>query len=83
MVGKIAIENNLTPVKNYLTEKGYQVDIIAINKQSPKLNGYDAYVISGVNADFLGYEDTESKTVVINADGLSPEDIEKELDRIK
>lgn len=76
MKGKIAIERTLTPIKDYLTGKGYKVESIDFNDKSSKLlSDYDAFVITGLNTGFLGMEALERKTTVINADGLTPEDV--------
>lgn len=81
MEGKIAVEQNLTPVKDYLTGKGYNVECINFNEQSPEnLRKYDAIVVSGLNSNFLGFHDTKSSASVINADGLTPEDVARELE---
>ena len=80
---KIAIEPNLTPVKDYLTEKGHSVESVSFSKQSSEnLQGYDAIVVTGLNSNFLGVHDAETKAVVINADGLTPEEVAGELDEI-
>jgi len=80
MTGKIAVEPNLTPIKDYLRGKGYRVESIDLNEKSPKyLNSFDAIVVTGLNTDFLGAEDTKTKAMVINADGLSPEDVASRL----
>jgi len=79
--GKIAVESSLTPVKDYLSRKGYQVECLDTGKKSSgNLQGYDAIVVSGMSTDLLGMENTKTKAVVINADGLSPEDVSKELE---
>lgn len=84
MEGKIAIEPKLTPVKEYLTKKGYQVESINLSdKPSKNLESYDAIVVTGLNSNTLGIQDTETKAVVINADGLTPEEVAKELERRK
>jgi len=83
MNGKIAIEPNLTNVKNYLDGKGYTVDSINFGGSSKNLQDYDAIVVTGQNSNFLGYEETQTKAVVIKADGLTPEQVENELNRIK
>lgn len=81
MKGKIAIEQNLTPVKTYLSSKGYNVESISMNDQNTKkLQGYDAIIVTGQNSDFLGFETTKTNAVVINADGLTPEEVAKELE---
>lgn len=79
MNSKIAIEPNLTTVKNYLTDKGYDVESIKFNESSNNLENYDAIVVSGLSTNFLGVQDTETQAVVINADGLTPEEVAKQL----
>lgn len=80
MPGKIAVEPNLTPVKDYLTQKGYTVESVSFDQQpANKLQGYDALVVTGLNSDFLGMNDTETKTFVLNADGMTPEQVEQKL----
>lgn len=83
MNGKIAIEPNLTNVKDYLNEKGYSVESVRFGDSSKNLQDYDAIVVTGQNSNFLGYEDTGTKAVVIKADGLTPEQVENELSQIK
>lgn len=81
MKGKIAVEQNLTPVKDYLTSKGYSVECIRFNEQSLEdLRKYDTIVVSGLNSNFLGFHDTKTSASVINADGLTPEDVARELE---
>ena len=80
MKGKIGIEHNLTPVKDYLSGKGYNVECINFDEQSTKLQSYDAIVVTGQNSNFLGVHDTKTCAVVINADGLTPEEVAKELE---
>lgn len=83
MNGKIAIEPSLTNVKNYLNQKGYSVDNINFGDSSKNLQEYDAIVVTGQNSNFLGYEDAQTKAVVIKADGLTPEQVANELDQRK
>ncbi|WP_411677157.1 YkuS family protein [Caproicibacter sp.] len=77
MKGTIAIQKDLTPVRDYLAGKGYHVESINLDEQqsASKLRNYDAIVLSGENSDFLGYEETRTKAVVINASGLTPEEV--------
>lgn len=76
MKGKIAVEQNLTPVVNYLTSKGYSVvSMSASDMLNGDKTGYDAFVISGASENFLSMEDRVTNASVINASGLSPEDV--------
>lgn len=78
---KIAIEHDLTPVKYYLSTKGYDVECIDFNGQpKSKLQNYDAIVVTGLNSNALGNQTTKTSAVVINADGLTPEEVVQELE---
>jgi hypothetical protein len=79
---KIAIEPTLTHIKDYLSGMGHQVDSMAPNTQFTKnLQNYDAVVVTGLSKNLLGVEDTETKARVINAEGLTPQDVAKEIER--
>jgi hypothetical protein len=82
MKGKIAIEPALSNVKNYLAGQGYTVDSMNFNGGT-NLRGYDAIVVTGLNTNLAGVHDADTRAVVINADGLTPQDVARELDRIK
>lgn len=72
----IAVEHNLTPVVEYLSEKGYKVESIDFGSEYRKgIDKYDAVVITGMNKDFLGVQDIVSKIPVIEAKGLSAEQV--------
>lgn len=76
MRGKIAVEQNLTPVINYLASQGYSVvSMSASDMLNSDKKDYEAFVISGASENFLSMEDRVTKTSVINASGLSPEDV--------
>jgi len=78
---KIAIEPNLTQIKNFLTNKGFQVESIDYNWQSAKTNldKYDAIIVTGQNSNFIGMEDTLTKSTIIDASGLTPQQVFTEL----
>lgn len=80
---RIAVESQLSNVKRYLTDKGYDVVNLEQNKDLSKINikDYDAIVITGQHKDMLGYEDTITKSPVIDATGMTPEDIEMQIRR--
>lgn len=74
MKGRIAIEPALSNVKNYLTEKGYTVESMTEGEKQ-NLQQYDAIVVTGLSKNLLGIEDTDTRAVVINADGLTPQEV--------
>jgi hypothetical protein len=49
---------------------------------SNNLNGFDAIVVTGLNTNLSGIQDTGAKAVVINANGLSPEEVARRLSEI-
>lgn len=73
---KIGVEDNLRPVKKYLSRKGYEVCSI----KEDTLESFDAVVISGMSENFLGMQDTETGAPIIDATGLTPEEV---YDRIR
>ena len=80
MKGKIAVEQNLTPVVNYLTLQGYSVESMSASDMlNGDKKGHDTFVISGASENFLSMEDWVTKANVINASGLSSEDVARRI----
>jgi len=67
----VAVENNLDPIRDYLSAQGCQ--IIAV--ETVKDNKVDAVVLSGMDQNIMGIQDIATKAPVINASGLSPEEV--------
>lgn len=77
---RVAVEPNLTPVKELLSSKGYQVDSINESGNTSMAAGnYDAYIVTGMNSNFMGMGNTSSKALVIDATGLTAEQVYQEL----
>jgi len=76
MSKKVAIEKGLENVKDLFTNEGYIVDVIDAN-QADKIsrNDYEAIIVSGGSINFLGNETTSTSSPVINAEGLSAQEI--------
>lgn len=73
---RIAVESNLTPIQELLQEQGYRVDALQpaeMVESNPK--EYDVMVISGLEKDLMGIEDRVQNCPVINASGLTPEEV--------
>lgn len=79
---KVAIEKNLSNVKQYFEDQGFQVDTIHDTELDTigTVSQYDAIIISGGNNNFLGIEDTNTKAPIVSAEGKTPQEI---FDRIK
>ncbi len=73
--GKIAVDNNLSPVRSLLQEKGY--DVVSMNDYQQA----DCIVVSGGADNLMGIQTTKTKAPVINAEGKSAQDIVSEVSR--
>ena len=73
MTKTIAVEDSLTPVKQTLKSRGYNVTGIGDHK-------VDAIIVSGIDNDFIGMEDVTHNVPVINAQGKSAADVVTELE---
>jgi len=84
-VKDIAVEKGLSNVSNYLKSNGYQVHEIDFGKKNDRdqIDNFDAVVLSGMNNDFVGIENTLTKAPVIIASGLRPEDIKAQIESVK
>lgn len=79
----IAIDKDLSSIKNYLTNEGYTVQVIDNNQKHDAnyLNNFDALVVSGTTSNVMGVETTSTKIPIIKANGMTSEDVKKALDR--
>jgi glutamine amidotransferase PdxT len=71
-MAKVGVEQSLTNVQNALQQKGY--DVVQL-KQEQDAAGCDCCVITGGDQNVMGMQDTQMKGAVINADGLSAEEV--------
>jgi peptidase E len=78
---KVAIEKNLHNVKQMFEDQGYQVDTIDDTQIDTigTISNYDAIIIAGGNKDFMGIEDTNTKSPIINAEGKTAQEIFKRV----
>ena len=81
IVMKIGIEKSLNNVKEQLEQNNLQAVEINDSKKDSKreLQEYDAIVVSGQDSNFLGMQDTTTKTPVINAKSKTAEEIYSEI----
>lgn len=80
---KVGVERGLRNVANYLSKEGYNVQELSgsIEQNLSKLDNLDCIVTSGLNTDMMGHSVTETKTPVVNADGLTPEEVKSMIER--
>jgi len=80
MKQRIAIESNLTPIRDYLVSKGFDVETVSLNNEyTNQMDKYDAIIVTGMNNNFLGVNDTNTRAVVIDASGMTAEQVYNEL----
>ncbi|EHL76942.1 MULTISPECIES: YkuS family protein [Bacillus] len=76
-MAKIGVEESLHNVSEALKERGYQV--VELKKESDA-RGCDCCVVTGLDSDMLGIQNTVIKGPVINADGLSADEVCREVE---
>ncbi|MDA7026273.1 YkuS family protein [Bacillus sp. CLL-7-23] len=78
MSKKIGIEQSLTDVEAALKEKGYEVVMM---KTQDDAKGCDCCVVTGLDSNMLGISDTTTGAPVIEASGLSADEICQRVDQ--
>lgn len=80
---RIAVESQLSNIKDYLKQKGYEVvELKETLSEKSDLNAYDAIVITGQSRNMLGIDDVLTNVPVIDATGMSPFDVEESIKRL-
>lgn len=79
----IAVQKGLTPVKDYLIHAGYRVYEIDTRQKNSKdfFREFDAVVLTGMDNDFMGIQTTSTRTPIIEASGMTPEEIKNAIER--
>ena len=80
---KIAVQKGLKPIEDYLSEEGYTVKEFDNRKKNAGnfFNKYDAVIVTGENQNIMGIEDTISKTSIINATGMTGEEVKNQIEK--
>lgn len=73
---RIAVEGNLSNVRKALQNNGF--DVVTMDS-SKDLANCDCCVISGVDQNMMGIEDTFTKVPVINAEGMNEQEIVEQV----
>ncbi|WLR43202.1 YkuS family protein [Bacillus carboniphilus] len=69
---KVGIEQSLTDVYDLLKTKGY--DVVQL-KNEQDAQGCECCVITGVDSNVMGIQNTVTSGAVINASGMTPDEI--------
>lgn len=76
MKKRVAVESQLSNVSEYLERQGFDVLKFQHNDSSSgQLQSVDAIITSGMDLDFLGMHDIKTQAPVIDASGLSAQQI--------
>ncbi|KYC70020.1 hypothetical protein B4092_1706 [Bacillus licheniformis] len=78
MSKKIGIEQSLSDVEAALKEKGYEVVTM---KTEDDAKGCDCCVVTGLDTDMLGISDTMNGASVIQATGLTADEICQQVEQ--
>ena len=73
--GTVAVEENLTNVRQELDASGYEI----VDMYEENLQNVDAVIISGEDENFMNMSDIATTAPVIDARGLSAEEVHAEL----
>ncbi|MFJ7976892.1 YkuS family protein [Peribacillus sp. NPDC096379] len=74
---KIAVEGSLTNISEALREKGY--DVVELKQESDAQN-VDFCVVTGLDSNMMGIQEASAKGSVIEASGLSADEVINELE---
>ncbi|WP_062198027.1 YkuS family protein [Massilibacterium senegalense] len=69
---KVCVEQSLSHIQDALKQEGY--DVVEMQTETDA-QGCDCCVISGFDENIMGIQNTVTKAPVINASGLSPQDV--------
>lgn len=74
---RVAVDDALRPVKEQLLAGGF--DVVRLAGGVP--GDVQAIVVNGLDDNLLGRQDIVSRIPIVNADGLSPEEVAAEVSR--
>jgi galactitol-specific phosphotransferase system IIB component len=80
---KIGLEKGLSTIADYLNSEGYSVEILGEDIQSniTKCNNLDVIITADYNTNMMGISDTSTKVPIINASGLTQEEIKNMIEQ--
>jgi galactitol-specific phosphotransferase system IIB component len=80
---RIGVEKGLSTIADYLKAEGYSVEILGEDLQSnaAKCNNLDVIVSADYNTNMMGFSDTSTKVPIINASGLTQEEVKNMIEK--
>jgi hypothetical protein len=74
---RVAVEDSLTNIARSLKDSGYEV----VDLNHNKLDNVSAVVVSGIDDNMMAMQDIKTKAPVINARGLTAEEVRSEIEK--
>lgn len=78
-MAKVGVEQSLTNIQQVLREKGY--DVVELKQESDAQN-CDCCVVTGLDSNVMGMSDTITKGSVIDANGMSADEVCRQVEQI-
>ncbi|MBT2757078.1 YkuS family protein [Mesobacillus foraminis] len=77
-MARVGVEQSLTNISEALRERGY--DVVDL-KQENDAQGCDCCIISGIDSNIMGMQDTVTQGSVIEANGLSADEVCRQVEQ--
>jgi len=77
-LARVGVEQSLSNISQALRDKGY--DVVDL-KQESDAQGCDCCVISGIDSNVMGMQDTVTQGSVIEANGLSADEVCSQIEQ--
>ncbi|WP_121612218.1 YkuS family protein [Mesobacillus foraminis] len=77
-MARVGVEQSLTNISEALREKGY--DVVDLKKENDA-QGCDCCIISGIDSNIMGMQDTVTQGSVIEANGLSADEVCRQVEQ--
>ncbi|EKQ57713.1 MULTISPECIES: YkuS family protein [unclassified Clostridium] len=80
---RIGIEKGLSTIADYLSSEGYSVEVLSedLKNNVSKCNNLDVIVTADYNTNMMGFSDTSTEIPIINASGLTQEEVKNAIDQ--
>ncbi|MDP5272629.1 YkuS family protein [Chengkuizengella axinellae] len=76
-MARVAVEENLSNVKQALENEGHDV----VNLEENNMQNCQCCVITGQDQNMMGMADTHTQASIINADGLSANEVVNQVNQ--
>lgn len=80
---KIGVERGLSTIASYLSSEGYSVEVLGedLHTSIGTHGDLDVIVSADYNTNMMGFSDTSTKVPIINASGLTGEEVKNMIEQ--